>query len=87
MVPVETRIILNERVLPFPYGQGTPESVLQAAFELGKNSAPLGVDANPFLPGKRNTFVCSDRYRGAETVAWLRGHYLASKEIELREAA
>jgi len=87
IVPVETRLILNERVLPFPYGQGTPESVLQAAFELGKKSASLEIDANPFLPGKRKTFVCSDRYRGAETVAWLRGHYLASKAMMPREAA
>ena len=79
MVPVKTRLILNERVLVFPYGQDTPASVLEAAFELGKKSAPLGVDANPF--------VCSDRYRGAEAVAWLRGHYLASEIMVLREAA
>ena len=97
MVPVETRLILNDRVLAFPYGQHAPVSVLAAAFELGKKSAPLGVDANPFVSTRRGPSRYprseTDRYRGAEAVAWLRGHYLAriamlsSDAIVFREAA
>ena len=95
MVPVHTRLILNERFLAFPYGQHTPASVLDAAFELGKRSAPLGIDANPFLNARPRSSRHSwhqpsresERYRGAEAVAWLRGHYIASKTMLLREAA
>ena len=90
-----TRLILNERFLSFPYGQHTPSSVLDAAFELGKRSAPLGVDANPFLTPKamssRHSWHQptrdSARHSGAEAVAWLRGHYIASKAVELKQAA
>jgi len=87
MVPIETRLILNDRVFGFPFGKDIPACLLQAAFELGKMSAPLGVDANPFLRRERKTFVRSEPYRRAEAVAWLRGHYLAREVIELREAA
>ena len=95
MVPVHTRLILNERFLAFPYGQHTPASVLDAAFELGKRSAPLGVDANPFFntrpqPSRHIWHHRSrelQRYTGAEAVAWLRGHYIASKTMVLRKAA
>ena len=45
----KTRLILNERFLAFPYGQHTPTSILDAAFELGKKSARLRVDDNPFF--------------------------------------
>ena len=86
-MPFETRLILNERILAFPYGQNAPAAVLEAAFELGKKSAPLKVDANPFLcpePRARPHSLHDrdpqpDPYRGAEAVAWLRGHYLANK--------
>ena len=94
-VSVTTRLILNERFLAFPYGQHAPPSVLDAAFELGKKSAPLGVDANPFYSVRSRTTLRPawhqryrpDPYRGAEAVAWLRGHYLASKAMVMREAA
>lgn len=90
-VPVTTRLILNERFLAFPYGQNAPASVLEAAFELGKQSGPLGVDANPFLYGRSSSWERRrygvDPYRGAEAVAWLRGHYLASRTVVLRDAA
>jgi len=82
-MPVQTQLILNERFLAFPYGQHTPVSVLEAAFELGKQSGPLGVDANPFygsrLPSSSHHYNGSDPHCGAEAVAWLRGHYLASR--------
>lgn len=92
---VATRLILNERILAFPYGQHAPASVLDAAFELGKQSALVGVDENPFYCVRSRTSLrpawhrryVSDPYRGAEAVAWLRGHYLASKAVLLREAA
>ena len=95
MVPDNTRLILNERFLSFPYGQDTPASVLDAAFELGKQSAPLGVDENPFLTPRavssRHSWHQptreSARHSGAEAVAWLRGHYIASKAVALKEAA
>ncbi|NIL93571.1 MAG: hypothetical protein GTO71_03810 [Woeseiaceae bacterium] len=87
ILPVETRLILNDRVFGFPFGQGTPAAVLQAAFELGKKSAPLGVDANPFLRRKRRSFVRPEPYRGAEAAAWLRGHYLAREVTQLKKAA
>ena len=69
--------------------------MLDAAFELGKKSAPLGVDANPFYCVRTRTSLRPawhrvyepDPYRGAEAVAWLRGHYLANKAMVLREAA
>ena len=94
-VSVATRLILNERFLAFPYGQHAPPSVLDAAFELGKQSVTLGVDANPFYCARTRTSVRPawhrryepDPFRGAEAVAWLRGHYLASKAVVLREAA
>lgn len=94
-VSVATRLILNERFLAFPYGQHAPPSVLDAAFELGKKSAPFGVDANPFYSARTRTSLRPawhrqyepDPFRGAEAVAWLRGHYLASKATVLREAA
>ena len=86
-MPYETRLILNERFLAFPYGQYTPTSLLDAAFELGKKSARLGVDDNPYFYTRPRAVRTSsfyrhdqyDRHRGAEAVAWLRGHYLASK--------
>ena len=86
-VPDKTRLILNERFLAFPFGQNTPTCMLDAAFELGKKSARLGVDDNPFALTRRRVLRCAtlyrhdgyDRHRGAEAVAWLRGHYLASK--------
>ena len=95
MIPDNTRLILNERFLSFPYGQSTPASVLDAAFELGKRSAPFGVDANPFLTQKAVSSRRSwhqptrdaARHTGAEAVAWLRGHYIASKAVALQEAA
>ncbi len=95
MVTTNTRLILNERFLSFPYGQSTPSSVLDAAFELGKRSAMVGVDANPFLTTRASSerhswhqpTRDSARHTGAEAVAWLRGHYIASKTVELREAA
>ncbi len=95
MIPDNTRLILNERFLSFPYGQNTPSSVLDAAFELGKRSGPLGVDANPFLTAKAVSSRGSwhqptrdaARHSGAEAVAWLRGHYIASKAVALQEAA
>ena len=95
MGPADTRVIYNERFLAFPYGQSTPVSVLDAAFELGKTSASLSVDANPFLTGRARSSRHSwhqptrdaSRHRGAEAVAWLRGHYIASKEVTLKEAA
>ncbi len=95
MIPVDTRLILNERFLSFPYGQNTPVSVLDAAFELGKKSASLGVDANPFLlsPARSSRHSWhqptreSVRHSGAEAVAWLRGHYIASRTVALKEAA
>ena len=90
-----TRLILNERFLSFPYGQNTPSSVLDAAFELGKRSAMVGVDENPFLTTRKQSARHSwhqptrdaAQHSGAEAVAWLRGHYIASKTVELREAA
>ena len=90
-----SRLILNERFLAFPYGQSTPASLLDAAFELGKRSGPFGVDENPFLTPKalasRSSWHQptreSARHHGAEAVAWLRGHYIASKAMELQEAA
>ena len=95
MIPVDTRLILNERFLSFPYGQCTPVSVLDAAFELGKKSASLDVDANPFLSSSMRSSRHSwhqptresARHTGAEAVAWLRGHYIASKAVVLEEAA
>lgn len=86
-MPEKTRLILNERFLAFPYGQNTPSSLLDAAFELGKRSGRLGVDDNPFFYVRPRAVRTSsfyrhdqyDRHRGAEAVAWLRGHYLASK--------
>ncbi len=95
MVPVDTRLIYNERFLAFPYGQSTPVSVLDAAFELGKSSASLSVDANPFLTDRARSSRHSwhqptrdaTRHSGAEAVAWLRGHYIASKQVVLEEAA
>ncbi len=95
MVPDNTRLILNERFLSFPYGQSTPASVLDAAFELGKRSAMAGVDDNPFLtPRARSSRHSwhqptreSARHSGAEAVAWLRGHYIASRVVELQQAA
>jgi hypothetical protein len=94
-VSVATRLILNERILAFPYGQHAPASVLDAAFELGKQSALAGVDENPFFSTRARTSqrpawhqrYVIDPHRGAEAVAWLRGHYLASKAVVLREAA
>ena len=91
-VDIETRLILNDRVLAFPCGQCTPEALLQAAFELGKRSAPLRVDENPFLHRKRRSLVRPEPNRGAQAVAWLRGHYLTrealatSEPIDIREA-
>ena len=95
MVPDTTRLILNERFLSFPYGQHTPSSVLDAAFELGKQSALTGVDDNPFLTPKAQSARSSwhlptresAQHHGAEAVAWLRGHYLASKTVALQKAA
>ena len=95
MVPLDTRLILNERFLSFPYGQSTPASVLDAAFELGKQSALSGVDDNPFLTTKARSARHSwhqptresAQHHGAEAVAWLRGHYLASKTVALQQAA
>jgi len=86
-VPDKTRLILNERFLAFPYGQHTPTSILDAAFELGKRSGRLRVDENPFFYTRPRAVRTSsyfrhdqyDRHRGAEAVAWLRGHYLACK--------
>ncbi len=89
---IETRLILNDRVLAFPCGQWTPEALLQAAFELGKRSAPLRVDENPFLQRNLRSLVRPERFQGAKAVAWLRGHYLArdavasSEPIDIREA-
>lgn len=91
----DTRLILNERFLSFPYGQNTPSSVLDAAFELGKRSALAGVDENPFLGTRKQSARHSwhqptresARHSGAEAVAWLRGHYVANKAVELRKAA
>ena len=82
---IETRLILNERVLAFPSGQGKHSAVLQAAFELGKRSAALRVDANPFLSRKRRSLLHPDPGKGAEAVAWLRGHYLAREAIVMGE--
>ncbi len=95
MVPENTRLIFNERFLSFPYGQHTPASVLDAAFELGKRSAPFGVDANPFLTHKARSARQSwhqptresARHTGAEAVAWLRGHYIARQTVALKQAA
>ncbi len=92
---VQTRVIQNERVFPFPYGQGIPATVLQAAYELGKNSASFAVDANPFVTtwprasqfSSRYEFLESERIRRAEAVAWLRGHYVARKSAVWHEAA
>ncbi len=85
IVSVETLLILNDRVFGFPCGQGTPEAALLAAFELGKRSAPLAVDENPFLIRKRRSFIRPEPHQGAEAVAWLRGHYLAREVIALEE--
>ncbi len=82
---IETRLILNDRVLAFPSGQGKPSAVLQAAFELGKRSASLRVEANPFLIRKRRSFIRPEPYHGAEAVAWLRGHYLTREAVKLDE--
>jgi len=95
MIPDNTRLILNERFLSFPYGQNTPSSVLDAAFELGKRSAMTGVDDNPFLTTRaqsaRHSWHQPTREsaqdHGAEAVAWLRGHYIASKAVALKQAA
>ncbi len=95
MVSDNTRLILNERFLSFPYGQSTPASVLDAAFELGKQSALSGIDANPFMTSKAQSARHSwhqptresAQHHGAEAVAWLRGHYLASKTVALKVAA
>lgn len=85
IVDIETRLILNDRVLAFPSGQGTPEAILQAAFELGKRSALARVDANPFLNGKRRSLIRPEPHHGAEAVAWLRGHYLTRLAIQSGE--
>ncbi len=82
---IETRLILNDRVLAFPCGQCTPEALLQAAFELGKRSAPLRVDENPFLRSKRRSLVRPEPNLGAQAVAWLRGHYLTREALVTRE--
>ncbi len=95
MFPATTRLIYNERFLSFPYGQGTPASVLDAAFELGKRSALSGIDENPFLTPRaqsaRHSWHLPTResaqHHGAEAVAWLRGHYIASKSVALERAA
>ena len=95
MIPDNTRLILNERFLSFPYGQHTPASVLDAAFELGKRSALSRVDDNPFLTPRAQSSRHSwhqptresARHSGAEAVAWLRGHYVASKAVAIKEAA
>lgn len=94
-MPDKTRLILNERFLAFPYGQHTPSSILDAAFELGKRSGRLGVDDNPFVYTRPRAVRTSsfyrydhyDRHRGAEAVAWLRGHYLASKAYSMSSSA
>ena len=95
MIPDNTRLILNERFLSFPYGQTTPASVLDAAFELGRRSALAGIDDNPFLTTRARSARHSwhqptresAQHHGAEAVAWLRGHYIASKAVELKQAA
>ena len=94
-MPEKNRLILNERFLAFPYGQHTPSSILDAAFELGKRSGRLGVDDNPFFYTRPRAVRSSsyfrhdqyDRHRGAEPVAWLRGHYLASKAYSVSDEA
>ena len=92
-MPDKTRLILNERFLAFPYGQHTPTSLLDAAFEIGKRSGRLGVDDNPFFYTRPRAVRTSSyfrhdqyhRHRGAEAVAWLRGHYLACKVYSASE--